>query len=146
MGLDMYLTAKQYLWNHKEEEQHLRKEIAKVLGVTAYDAKSVSFDVMYWRKCNAIHAWFVENVQDGDDDCKEYWVDSAQLDELVALCNEALANRDADVLEPVEGFFFGSTERDEYYWQSLTETRDRLSELLTNPASVNWDFYYQSSW
>jgi len=68
------------------------------------------------------------------------------LDELVALCNEALVNRDEDILKPVSGFFFGSTEKDEYYWQSITETRDRLSEILTNPSAVNWDFYYQSSW
>jgi len=146
MGLDMYLTAKQYLWNHKEEEKPLRTKVAELLGAHGYQAKEVSFDAMYWRKANSIHNWFVKNCQEGVDDCKEYWVDSAQLDELVALCNEALANRDEDILEPTEGFFFGSTEKDEYYWQSLTETRDRLSELLTNPASVNWDFYYQSSW
>jgi len=146
MGLDMYLTAKKYLSSHRQEEKPLRTKIAEELGVTAYQAKEVSFDVMYWRKANAIHDWFVKNCQDGSDDCKEYLVDSAKLDDLVELCNEALINRDSGLLEPVSGFFFGSTEKDEWYWQSLTETRDRLSELLTNPSAVNWEFYYQSSW
>jgi hypothetical protein len=146
MGLDMYLTAKQYLWAHRPEEEHLRKDVAAVLGVKDYDAKEVSFEVMYWRKANAIHQWFVDHIQDGSDDCKEYWMDSAKLDELVELCNLALLNRDVNLLEPAAGFFFGSTEKDEYYWKEIERTRDELSKILTNPAAVNWEFYYQSSW
>jgi hypothetical protein len=146
MGLDMYLTAKQYLWAHRPEEEHLRKDVAEVLGVKDYVAKEVSFDILYWRKANAIHQWFVDHVQDGNDDCKEYWMDSAKLDELVELCNLALLNRDVNLLEPAAGFFFGSTEKDEYYWNEIERTRNELSKILTNPAAVNWEFYYQSSW
>jgi hypothetical protein len=73
-------------------------------------------------------------------------MDSARLDELVELCNLALLNRDVNLLEPAAGFFFGSTEKDEYYWKEIERTRDELSKILTNPAAVNWEFYYQSSW
>jgi hypothetical protein len=41
-------------------------------------------EVMYWRKANQIHKWFVDNVQDGVDDCKEYWVSEEKLQELFA--------------------------------------------------------------
>jgi hypothetical protein len=45
---------------------------------------------MYWRKANQIHRWFVDNVQEGNDDCKEYYVDEDTLQELVNKCKEAL--------------------------------------------------------
>ena len=42
--------------------------------------------VAYWRKANAIHKWFVENVQDGVDDCGRYEVTKEQLQELLKIC------------------------------------------------------------
>ena len=43
-------------------------------------------EIIYWRKANAIHKWFVENVQEGVDDCGEYEVTVEQLTELRDLC------------------------------------------------------------
>ncbi len=37
-------------------------------------------DCGYWRKANGIHAWFVQNVQEGEDDCKEYYVSQSKLE------------------------------------------------------------------
>ena len=146
MGLDMYLSAKQYLWKHKEEEKAKRQQIADLLGVKGMDAKEVSFDAMYWRKANAIHNWFVENVQDGDDDCKEYFVETEKLEQLLADCNEALESHDSDLLPPTEGFFFGSTEVDEYYWDEIKNTKAELEKLLNHPSAKYWEFYYRASW
>ena len=145
MGLDMYLSAKQYLWNYKEEDKAKAEEIKKLMG-TELPVKEVSMEAMYWRKANAIHDWFVSMVQDGDDDCKEYFVETEQLEELVSLCNEALATKDTDILQTTDGFFFGSTEYDDYYWDEIKRTRDELSKLLTHPNAKYWDFYYRASW
>jgi hypothetical protein len=46
--------------------------------------------VAYWRKANQIHNWFVENVQDGNDDCKDYYVSRKQLEELRDTCKAVL--------------------------------------------------------
>ena len=62
MGLDMYLIG----YNSKN------------------DLHGVS--IAYWRKANAIHWWFVQNVQNGIDDCREYVVTKAQLKELYDIC------------------------------------------------------------
>lgn len=35
-----------------------------------YGYDQIMEQVGYWRKSNQIHRWFIENVQDGDDDCK----------------------------------------------------------------------------
>ena len=48
--------------------------------------------VGYWRKANQIHNWFVENVQDGLDDCGTYEVTKAQLINLLNVCKEVKAN------------------------------------------------------
>lgn len=42
--------------------------------------------VGYWRKANQIHNWFVENVQNGIDDCKAYEVTEEKLRELLNTC------------------------------------------------------------
>ena len=37
----------------------------------------------YWRKANQVHRWFVNNVQEGEDNCKEYVVSRNKLAELL---------------------------------------------------------------
>ena len=47
-----------------------------------YGHDEVTTDVAYWRKANAIHNWFVENVQNGNDDCGRYPVSEDQIKDL----------------------------------------------------------------
>lgn len=47
--------------------------------------------VGYWRKANAIHNWFVENVQDGEDDCGyHHEVTKEILEKLLDVCQKVL--------------------------------------------------------
>ena len=52
-----------------------------------YGHNQIYESVGYWRKANAIHKWFVDNVQDGEDDCNYYEVTEEQLKELLDICN-----------------------------------------------------------
>lgn len=146
MGLDMYLTAEKYNWNMGNDSEVFEKvkdlfPTSKSLG----KGKSVRFEVMYWRKANQIHNWFVKNVQDGEDDCREYEVSTEQLSELVDLCKKVLANKELahELLPNVSGFFFGSQEYNEYYFSVLQETVDALEPLLN---VTDFYFSYRSSW
>ena len=155
MGLDMYLTAKKYLWSDADKE--LSAKINEAIGVepdfekrfngSSLVAKEISLDAMYWRKANAIHGWFVNVVQDGEDNCKEYEVDREQLETLRDLCKDILEHpddeRDED-LEPTQGFFFGSYKKDEWYYQDLKDTVVGLDKVLALPDE--YSFSYQSSW
>ena len=153
MGLDMYLTAKKYLW--KDDDKELSKKINDLIEVdgdheqrlygSSLVVKQIELEAMYWRKANAIHGWFVENIQDGEDNCNEYYVEREQLEELLAECVSALTSRNNNILPPKEGFFFGSTEVDEWYWQDLENTVKGLERALTLPEK-EYAFYYQSSW
>ena len=50
-------------------------------------------EVGYWRKANHIHNWFVENVQDGVDDCAYHdEVTKEDLEELLHICEFVLNN------------------------------------------------------
>jgi len=50
-------------------------------------------EVGYWRKANQIHAWFVEHVQDGIDDCDyHHEVTQEILEELLEVCKTVLEN------------------------------------------------------
>lgn len=44
----------------------------------------------YWRKANAIHRFFVDTVQDGYDDCREYDVDKEVIEDLRERCELVL--------------------------------------------------------
>ena len=171
MGLDMYLSAKKYLW--KDEDKAISEQVGKIIGVdgdserrfngSSLVVKEITLDAMYWRKANAIHGWFVNNVQDGEDDCKEYEVEREQLETLRDSCSKILARHEAmktmtddeleemddldedeESLEPTEGFFFGSTDKDEWYYQDLKNTVEGLDRVLALPDQ--YSFSYQASW
>ena len=150
MGLDMYLSAKRYLWQHRDEDVEIANVIKaeQIEGMGDMRVKELVCEAMYWRKANAIHKWFVDNVQEGVDDCRPYEVSREKLKELVALCRKVLTERGkaTELLPPSEGFFFGSKDIDEYYWQYLEETANALTEVLDTEGIEGWYFEYQSSW
>jgi hypothetical protein len=153
MGLDMYLNRKTYVkqWSHQTPEEKFEITITK--GGKPYDGIDISNvthieeEVGYWRKANQIHRWFVDNVQDGVDNCGEYSVGKSQLEQLLNVCREVLNDHSKaeDLLPAAAGFFFGNTDYDEYYYDDLERTIVMLDKILgeTNP---NQDIYYSSSW
>lgn len=154
MGLDSYVTAKRHLWDFGETNDFDAAEsIGKLFPeITGYRVKQVEVEAMYWRKANAIHKWFVDNVQEGVDECQESWIDSQKLYELRDVCEAVLADRDqaATLLPAQSGFFFGGTDYDEYYFDDVERTLKWLNGLLVKDTFdekfKKWDFYYQASW
>ena len=152
MGLDMFMSARRHLptYDANETVQTARTALAEVmqqLGAPVDSAvNSVTVEVAYWRKANAIHNWMVANVQNGDDDCREYYFSPEAMQKLLNVCEAVLENigEAEDLLPPTSGFFFGSTDIDEYYLREVKYTRDRLTECLKRDAG--WSFYYSSSW
>lgn len=114
MGLDMYLTAEKYVYS--DEQPKVTAALAEVgFNNKSKPVRSISVEIMTWRKANQIHQWFVDNVQDGDDDCKRYFVSLDKLRELVTLCQVVAQNhaKAEELLPTQEGFFFGSYEYDD---------------------------------
>jgi hypothetical protein len=97
-------------------------------------------------EANEIHAWFVANCQDGEDDCRDHYVSRDQLRELLGLVQQVLADHSkaAELLPTESGFFFGGTEYDEDYFDDLRRTQDILTGLLAEPEEG--EFRYRASW
>lgn len=147
MGLDMYLNARRHLWSANDEVvNNLSKQFPE-LGESKIN--QVVAEVGYWRKANAIHKWFVDNVQKGTDDCGTYEVSTDKLKELLAIINEILSDSSKanSLLPTTNGFFFGTTDYDEYYYEDLKYTKTLIEKLLSNEEmSKGWYLEYSSSW
>jgi hypothetical protein len=89
----------------------------------------------------------VDHVQNGKDDCGDYYVSREQLQLLLDTCKIVLIDKEeASQLLPVqEGFFFGSYEYNEYYFSDIQDTIEQLEKVLTEYPE-EWAFKYQSSW
>lgn len=81
----MYLSGRYFIWSSKRDE-------VKVEGVDlhGYEPKQIEIEVGYWRKANAIHRWFVDNVQNGVDECQESWVSRDKLKDLLGVCRAVM--------------------------------------------------------
>ena len=84
---------------------------------------------MYWRKANAIHGWFVENCQDGIDECQKTYITKTDLIKLKELC-ESNNQQDARFVATNRRVLFGSSEADDHYYSDLADTVRVLEEEL----------------
>lgn len=150
MGLDMYLLRKTYVKNWGNENKY--QVTVLVNGKPAnVDPKRISYieeEFGYWRKANHIHKWFVDNVQNKVDDCGTYYVSREQLSELAGICRQVLNDPEtaSQWLPTANGFFFGSTEYDEYYMNDVQDTLRICEEAVNSPDDGSSSFYYHSSW
>lgn len=160
----MYLSKKTYVknWSHQSPEEQHEVIVKKGGEIHPYiKPERVSYiveEVTYWRKFNALHQWFVDNCQDGVDDCKEYYVNPSQLKELLEEVlkpiKEVHASGDmenaqqiaSDLLPTQGGFFFGGLEYDDYYFKDVSNTIEILEKLVSEPDFDQEGFYYRSSW
>lgn len=144
-----------------------------------FGMKSLMENVAYWRKANQIHNWFVENVQDGVDDCGAYEVTKEQLEALLADClavqkasklvkgnvtngysfkdGKMIRNEEQgyviadpsvaeDLLPTTDGFFFGSTDYDQWYMQDINYTVETLTTILKDDDFDSHMLVYAASW
>lgn len=159
MGLDMYINRTNRTdhsieelgaidndWNITPESP----EAAPFLPLREYEYSkgvySIFHEVAYWRKFNALHNWFVSRVQDGVDECQLSEIDD---DTLVALIDDLRAVSKGEVvedLEPVGGFFFGSTDKDDYYLERINDALNIFENVLKTFDFKKYRLFYRASW
>ena len=150
MGLDMYLDKRTYVkqWDHIDETKQYTVEVTRGGEPTNIDPKKVKYiieEAGYWRKANAIHKWFVDNCQDGVDDCRDEYVGFNDLQALLDLCRIVIIDKSKaeQLLPSTSGFFFGNTEYDEWYYNDIQNTIEILEKALEDKDG---EYYYSSSW
>jgi hypothetical protein len=158
MGLDMYLRASEYIYRHNFNRQTdedtinpifneivSRLELENVIDKTGFAGLTIDVPMGYWRKSNMIHHWFVNNLADGVDECQPITVRREDLEQLKEVCINVIAVPElAEELLPTgSGFFFGSTDYDEYYFGDLNDTIGIITRCLDSKFDY---FEYQASW
>ena len=183
MGLDMYLEAsfstKAYIQPTDQQYADMREgkevthkrsseleEALTAIGLEnapiehQYNHMTYVFPIITWRKANAIHKFFVDEVQDGNDNCERHYVSRETLQELLDRITTILdiktpvaREMKAEELLPtdIEGCFFGSKEYDDWYYKDLEDTKKTLEKVFEYEENAEAgkcfdSFYYQSSW
>lgn len=189
MGLDMYLYKinnkvlpykDESIWDLKETNSELYEKLRPYMLKTEYgNYDTITEEIGYWRKANQIHNWFVENVQDGVDDCSSYIVSKEKLEELLDICKQVQASinlidgtvrngqimKDGEIVDNIEpgkqivntvvaeellptcsGFFFGSTDYDQWYAEDINNTIEILENVLKEFDFDNYTILYSASW
>lgn len=157
MGLDMYLSAERHYldkeWVKDDEARAIHGKVLNAIQADNFICKdnlgtiNVEVEVAYWRKANAIHAWFIRECSGGVDDCRPVYVPREKLTQLLGLCYQVKSAPELapELLPSQEGFFFGSTEYDEWYFNDIDDTIQQLSNVLENTPD-GWRFTYTASW
>ena len=95
--------------------------------------KTKTHDIDF-RKHNYLFRW-VENRIDGEiENCKNYKLTKSDIEELLNSVNEVLADHSKaqELLPTQEGFFFGNTEYDEWYFEDLEYAQRELTAMLAD--------------
>ena len=118
------------------------------MGLDMYLYQKETHEVAYWRKANAIHGWIINNT-DAVDNGTPIHLSKRLLIQLRDTCAEVLKVGTTDyaeeLLPPTSGFFFGSTEVDEWYWDNIKETVTKLTEIIDQSVE-DQEFEYYASW
>ena len=179
MGLDMYLTKKHYVknWDHYTKEERIKITITKGgKPLKINNISEVVEEIATWRKANQIHKWFVDNIQDGEDDCKKYYVPDEKLEELLNVCKivkqeaklkkgkivngySVTKNGDIPILEDGEYITNADIIHDllpnsegfffgsqDYDQWYMMDIDYTIQQLTEALKNKNGSFYYQSSW
>lgn len=147
MGLDMRLYKRMYVrnWEHSEEKKEVTVKVdGKILE--GFDNPSyIIQEVGYWRKFNALHGFIVDNFANGVDNCQDIWLDYDDVESIL----KALKDTE-NPIKPVEGFFFGSQDMDEWYYEDVKKAIEVFEAVLKDMNSGfgkrYLDFCYQASW
>ena len=158
---------------------HIDKHPAWAYGDYENEYEGITDNVAYWRKANQIHKWFVDNVQDGIDNCGNYLLTKEDVEELLHTTKLVLdscelidgkvtngyrfengkevpileygkviadTNVAEELLPSSSGFFFGSTDYDQWYYKDLVNTIEQLEKILEETDFDKEYLFYNSSW
>ena len=175
MGLDMYLKKGIKIPKKNKENEFIDfDELKKINDLIANDEnediteiykdyvfdcgdylhwKSLFQEVIYWRKANAIHQWFVDNIQDGSDDMEYYEVSKEQIEELRDVCAEVMSVIELEDGKVSCGYSFKQNEDGEWervdFWEDgkIVKNPNEVAEILPTQSGfffgcTDYDQYY----
>ena len=130
MGLDIHI---------------LRKEIIPDPELAKFELDDVDHGVGYFRKFNAFFNWVNTHVNCVEN-CEEILLTREHLETLKTTLQNLTRENCHQLLPTQSGFFFGSLEYDDYYWQDVNELRSLLDKLLTENNFESEHIFFYAWW
>lgn len=164
MGLDMYFYARKNTYesfsrwdrerdpNAEDKTNYPRDLNVFAAYIAEHNFKSCDiiqkYQIGYFRKFNALHQYIVDQAADGEDNCQVIFLDKEDVEKLYNIMCEILKDntKAPELLPTAEGFFFGSTQYDDWYFQNVENARDLFNMILQNFNFEEYELAYQASW
>ena len=158
MGLDMYLikrkkTEKTDLWEFGDEMIYWRKanQIHNYFcsqGEELEEQREYKISKLVLEnlldKCNQVLS--IVKTEKGEIQNGSQYIDGEWkpiMEEGIIITNE---DEVADILPRCDGFFFGSTDYNQWYLMDIEKTKKELEEILQSIDWENEEVYYLASW
>ncbi|CCW29055.1 hypothetical protein ABLA30_08915 [Xenorhabdus nematophila] len=104
-----------------------------------------NIQVGYFRKVNSLLYWVSNNVQNVNN-CEEILISKHKLEQLIAVLNELTKDNCNKLFPTSDGFYFGSTEYDEYYWSDVEEIKDWVNNVLKSFDFNHYKLFFWAWW
>ena len=106
------------------------------------------YQIGYFRKFNALHNYIVNNLANGVDECQEIEITKDNLYDLLDTLTRVDNDKDlADSeLPTADGFFFGSTCYDDWYFSDVKDAIEMCELFLAKIDFDKYDLIYRASW
>lgn len=112
MGLDIYFYSKQ-----------------KAVDSTVDCVANEHVEIGYFRKFNALFNWVESNIK-SIENCTDVPISKEDLVKLEIMLNQLDTTNCAQLFPTQDGFFFGTTEYDEFYWEDVADLKVLVSQFL----------------
>ena len=110
------------------------------MGLDIYfEKRKVEYlELSYFRKVNFLVKYFLDLGYDVEN-LKDVVICKEDIEELLNRCCKVLENNDlaSELLPTTEGFFFGSTNYDDYYFKDVEDVRTTCIDLLEEFESLD---------
>jgi hypothetical protein len=156
---DAFKSVRESIKGRTKQAYEQLDEVVKERGVYS-KWLSIFEDIGYWRKANAIHNFFVQECQDGVDECQLSIVRKTHLKDLLKRCKKAISVKNIylndgilkdgegieEYLPTTSGSFFGGTEFNEWFFNDVEETIELIEKVLKETDFKTQVICYRSSW
>ncbi|CEE91897.1 hypothetical protein [Xenorhabdus koppenhoeferi] len=102
-------------------------------------------EVGYFRKVNSLFDWIETKVQPIDN-CTTILISKDVLMELALVLDNLTPDNCRELFPTREGFFFGSTEYDKYYWFDVETIKNWVKGILSSFDFENQNLYFWAWW
>ena len=129
MGLDINVTkiAKSMVKTNTNSWKDYEKLIDELNDI---DCENFEF-LAYFRKVNFLFEFFSGSLNEDETTAV---ITRGEMEELIDKCEFVLNNRDkaSEILPTCDGFFFGSLDYDDYYFESVAKVLLSFQVILEN--------------